>query len=78
MKHDDYLMKRTVCIIIDSDERFAPFIQAAGQLTNVQVKIVKTLGAETQSLKWGGKDIVLLDTTTVALYRTKNDDELRS
>jgi hypothetical protein len=65
MELDDFLMKRTVCIIIDSDERFAPYIQAAGQLTNVEVKIVKTLGAETQSVKWGGKDIVLLDTTTI-------------
>jgi hypothetical protein len=62
---DEFLLKRTVCRIIDADERFASFKRTESVLENIKVKVIRSLGAETQLLTWNGSDVVLFDTTTV-------------
>jgi hypothetical protein len=62
---DEFLLKRTVCRIIDADERFAWFKRVELQSRNIKVKVIRSLGAETQLLTWNGSDVILFDTTTV-------------
>jgi hypothetical protein len=64
---DDYLTRRTVCRVLDptAHPSFALFARTAGAIDRVQVKLVRTLGAETQLLNWRGDTVVLVDTTTL-------------